>query len=223
MNALKYMALITLMSCGQSIWAMQEEPAQPNHCHDAIQKIRSTTAYDAMSLLTILGIKNTDEDIFENRHRVLFIVQEIAELDDVDQNKKHALQWFKDEVNAKANAYEKTNLRADEKGEFLTKERYIKQFQAMILEKNKVYAHKHYLPLEACPAQTIAAKAACIQKLRAASRRELVISQHDFLSNFLNIPTRLRPLDDVEEDVYRKQRDILAILDEVRLNPSSNM
>jgi hypothetical protein len=223
MNTLKYMAFITLMSCGQSIWAMQEESAKPNYCHDAIQKIKSATAYDPISLLNILGIQDTAADIFENRYRVQFIVGEVAKFEDVDQNKKHVLQWFKDVINAKANAYGKANILEDKKGEYITKERCIKEFQGMILETAKKYAHTNYLPLEACPAQTIAAKAACIQKLRAASSRQLVISEHGFLTEFLNIPTHLRPLDDVDEEVYRKQRDILAILDEVRLNPSSTI
>jgi len=218
MNTLKYMALITLISGGQSIWAMQES-IKSNYCHDAIEKIKNATAYDPISLLNLLGIQDNDDDIFENRNRVFFIVSQIAKSNDVDQNKKRALEEFKHEVCTKANAYRKAKRLKAVDGRDITKEDHIKRFQDGILESVKEYAYKNYLPLEACPAHAIVTKVACIEKLRAASREEVGISPLDLLANFLDIPIKGRRLGDINEEVYRKQRDIHAIIDEVRLNP----
>jgi hypothetical protein len=220
MNTLKYMALIVLISCGQSIWAMEEEPTKPNYCHDAIEKIKKTTMYDPISLLNLLGIQNNDDDIFDNRWRVLYIAQKIEASKDVDTNKKVAVIWFKNEINQRANAYG-VAMRLVFNGQDLTKEYHIKKFQNAMLEIIADYVYRNRLPLQASPERAITAKAACIQKLRAASRCELATSKYDFLTKFLDIPTRQRQQEDINEEVYRKQRDIHAILDEVRINPFS--
>ena len=219
MKNLKLMALIALVAGAQYAGAMKRDYSgarkadlpDPNYCYDAIKKIKSADDYDQASLFQILGIQNSDQDIYENRQRVLFIENKIRYSDDVDQAKKNAVTQFKDMINQRANAYHRImRYPTDEPGDY-TKEHSLREVQKYINQTADEYAYKHYLPMVAAPAIAIETKSTIIDQLRAAQnvRRALRV--------FFNIDTL--NMNTIDEELYRKRKDLNEVFDAVRFNP----
>jgi len=212
MKVLKLTALITLAIGAQHVIAMMR-PAEQNYCYDMIQTIKNSDTYDLPSLFRIFGIQNNDQDILENRHRVIFIQDKIQYSDDVDQAKKDAITRFKDMINQRANAYlKKMNF-----GKDYTKEYHLTSFQKRINSGADEHAYSNYLPIVASPAIDIETKNACIERLKAASTRDVMVSSNDLMQTFFDTNTTRGA--DFNEVVYRKRKAINEILDAVRLNP----
>jgi|GEM_PF-2345916 hypothetical protein len=220
MNNLKLMAFMALIAGAQYAGAMNRNSnyprakkadlPDPNYCYDAIQKIKDADNYDQASLFQIIGIQNNDQDIYENRKRVLFIEQEIRISNDVDQAKKNAVTQFKDMINQRTNAYHERMGQPLETAD-QTKENSLLAVQKFINQTADEYAYKHYLPMVASPAIAIETKSTIIDQMRAAQ------NVHHALRVFFNINTL--NINTIDEELYRKRKDLNEVFDAVRLNP----